>query len=234
MIQTRMELDYVVLLCNNILENNNISNLFNKFKLENNPDHDFEFYYDKKLIEFMINVLQLGESFNYSWNNQLDSLFYYIYNVLHNYNVKEFSEYKKIVLENEESKILKEITDYVFEDSFLLKFEVDYEERICKCFFSNVLIYGNKRNDLSKEVEVDNLMLHFTGVEDFKIKGSLNFTHLQGPCVYSCKYYKVSDELYHFVILCTLNWELVLFRTTFSSVNAVRFVYNKTNYQIKM
>ncbi|WFR58146.1 hypothetical protein QA584_03525 [Anaerocolumna sp. AGMB13025] len=233
-----IEFDYVVSLCVNILENSKFANEYNKYKLNNTVNEDFEFYYNKDLVNFMVKVLQLGESFDFAEHNQLNLLFHYIHNILYlrdrNELLKKQNDYIKVALQSQQSDILKEINNYVFEDSILLKFEVDYEEKICKCFFSNVLIYGDKRSNPLNDVEVDNLMLHFMGLKDFKVKGSLNFDLLKSNSIFLCTYYKVSDNLYSFIFLCTANYEHFIFEITFSDVNAVRFEYDETNYQFNM
>lgn len=96
-------------------------------------------------------------------------VFNYVFNILYLFDRQESINnqnfYISLDKENQKTNILREISDYVFEDSVLVKFEVDYQENICKLFFSNVLIYGDKKKNLDDDVEIDNVMLLFTGLK---------------------------------------------------------------------
>jgi hypothetical protein len=225
MIKVKLEIDYIHFLCINLLENRKFLNEYSKIKYV--ADENFEFYYDKELINFIIKVLQLGESFDFLSYNKLNLVFNYVFNILYLFDRQESINnqnfYINLDKENQKTNILREISDYVFEDSVLLKFEVDYQENICKLFFSNVLIYGDKKKKPDDDVEIDNVMLLFTGLKNFIVNGTFNLEVIKSNGIYSCKYYKVNDVLYGVILLCISNYEHVILDITSSNIITQRF-----------
>jgi hypothetical protein len=204
-------------------------------KLQNiSQKKNIEFYYDEELIGFMIKALRQGNRVNCLEYDKLDKLFNYVSDIfsLHDkiYALLSHNGREQSISHKEDKNEPQELSDYVFEDSNLLKFEVNHKKETCKCFFHKVLLYGDRWKKGIYDVEAVDLVLTLTGVKHIELKGSFDFEFLTLNKVYSSKNIRLSDNNYCVAILCVANYEHFIMEITFSSVSAEEFSYDSCEF----
>jgi hypothetical protein len=224
-----MELEYIDFLCNNLIGiNSRFAEIYSShifFRLD-----EFDFYYDDELINFMVNSLKKGSNYEFLDYDKLDKLLDYIIGIKYLRNKYDSlmlqGDYINKALENKERIKISEISDYVLADSKLMKLEINQQKKVCRCFFHNALFYGSKKDKENYDVEADNIILNFREIKEVKLKGTFDMEFLKYNNVYSSNYYKVSDSIYCFELLCIANYEHFIIDITFNDVYVEKYDYD--------
>ena len=225
-----LEFDYVHFLCMNLIATNERFAKAYSLKLQNiSQKREIEFYYEEELVSFMIKALRQGNKINYLDYNKFDKLYAYISDIFYlqdKYMLLIRKARNKRISLYEDKNEPPELSDYVFEDSYFLKFEVNHKKEICRCFFHNVLLYGDRWKKGIYDVEAVDLVLNFTGVKHIELKGSFDFEFLRGNRVYSSNRVRLADNSYSLALLCIAYYEHFIIEITFSRVSAEEFSYD--------
>ena len=225
------KLDYSEFLCSNILMlDDELSSMFYEYKYNNKPNFNLDFtYHNNELNQLLLETIKqinsykylgIGDYYTLIKNKYLSIILEYINNIKYLYDkcssLRDAKYYK-----------LEEIHDYQFCDSRLTKLELNNQEHNCKCFFTNVLIYGDKRVEKIDEgecgnVECGNVVLEFTNVTEVKIDGVINQHDYKTNNVKNWMVEKVSDTSNCFSLLCNVGYEKLIIEILFSNVTSMR------------
>ncbi len=130
---------------------------------------------------------------------------------------------KQEILRKETFSRLTELSGYEFCDGRVLKLEVNNQYHFCKCFFTNVICYDEKRKNKHEDVEVNNILLQFNNVTEVKFNGIIRTDDSDLNKILDWFVCKTSDTSYCFSLLCAVGYEKCMLDIMFSTVLSASF-----------
>lgn len=227
----KFEFEYVYSLCIELVySNEKFGEIYNVY-LQNHPQSKENiFTYNEEFVDFIIKLLREGKDYDFSEYDKLEKVLEYINTIkfLHDKKDTKHQEYcSNAVLNYKRKDEIKELSNHLFCDSYLVRFEINQNRKVCKFFFYNVTVFKDEDN-----AEARNLILICEDVKDVKLKGTFDFEFLKGCSVCSTKEYKISDDLYCFKFLCVANYEHFIIKITFSNIYVEDFDYDSSQFFI--
>lgn len=225
-----MEFEYVSSLCMGLVgTNEKFGEIYNVY-LQNHPQSkESVFTYNEEFVNFMVKLLREGKDYDFTNYDKLEKVLEYISAINFLYDKRETTRLQKYcsnTISNYKRKDeIKELSDHLFCDSYLIRFEINQNKNVCKFFFYNVTVFKDEEN-----AEARNLVLTFKDVKDIKLKGTFDFEFLKGCSVLASKEYKISDDLYCFEFLSIANHEHFIIEITFSNISVEDFDYDSTRF----
>lgn len=231
-----MEYEYINFLIQNLIHTNkNFAKKFHAYQIENIYDKGYKITYDDELISIIVKILKSGIEYDFSNYEKLDKLYYYINNFLlqQDKNKVEYTidDISRIIDINKKNSF-KELFDYGFHDSKLIKLEIDPQNSKCRLYLHSVMVCGDKRKNKEYggeeyDVEVGDIIITFTEVKDIKFIGRFDFLYGYGD-VYSSKEQKIDDSINRFTLLCIVDYERFMMEITFTHVKVEDFDYHNS------
>ncbi len=226
------EFEYVSGLCIELVYTNKKFGEIYDIYLQNHPQRiENAFIYNEEYVNFMVKLLRKGKGYDFSDYGKLDKVFEYISDILFLHDKREVAIHQEYyingLLNDKRKNEIKELSNHLFCDSRLVRFEINQKENVCKLFFYNVTVFKDEDN-----AEAKNIILICEDVKDVTLKGTFDFEFLKGCSVNSYNAYKNSDDLYCFKFLCIANYEHFIIETTFSNIYVEDFDYDSSQFFI--